>query len=249
MGWIWRSALLTAAVGIATVPWGSPVTASGLLAAVPLLAWAGFLGRSKSVGPVVGVVLLLLLTWIDVPRAVGWNGRWLVASLGDVFTWYPWICAGICALGVRIQRGRAEGPEVLLPTVLHYATAILVAGLAVCGTCPVWWLVDSESAPGDEGLLPVPAGLRVVEDTSDCGSGGCARLLTVTGDRADERLRAHLAARGFRLHPDRAWDTVFSATAQHETGVLVPHRVWLGYRVAAGGDVHIVWDVDAVIDL
>lgn len=140
-------------------------------------------------------------------------------------------------------------PDVELPGFVYYGIAILTGVLAVCVTCPLWWVVGLDSTAGDETLLPLPAGLHVVDDEPLCGTQSCARSVTITGDRADARMRAHLASRGFRLRADHAWEQQFSATAAHDTGVLIPHHVWLGYKVDGASVVTIIWDVDPVLDL
>ncbi|MER7006398.1 hypothetical protein ABT297_25605 [Dactylosporangium sp. NPDC000555] len=57
------------ALAIATA-WDSRTTFAALLAVVPVAVWSGFLARSRRAGPAVGAVLLVLLAWIVVPRAI-----------------------------------------------------------------------------------------------------------------------------------------------------------------------------------
>jgi len=224
-----------------TAPWDRRAATVGLLAVVPVLVWCWLLARGGRVGLPVGAVLVALMAWVVVPRTVGWSGRWLVPSLGDMLTWYPWLAAAICAIGVAAERRHAGRPDTDRAAKWSgYVLGVLVVVVAGCVTCPLWWIVDLEAPPGDEGLLPMPAGLHVVEEL-ECGSGGCARALTITGDRADARVRAHLAARGYRIGS--------AGTARRDTGVLIPHHVRLGYRVGPDGAVRIVWSVPPVVDL
>lgn len=240
----WRFAAITVALAVVTAPWDGRTTVAGPLAVVPVVVWLGFLARSRRSGLVLGTVLVALMAWVVVPRSAGWTGRWLVPSTGDEFTWYPWLAAGLCALGVRLQRGRAEPPEQRLGLFTSLLTGIVGGMLAICVSCPLWWLVKGD-VPGDEGILPMPSGLTVTENDLRCGTEDCVRSVTVTGDRADARVRAHLAAHGYRLRPGAAGSDESHAAARHVTGVLIPHRVWLGYTRSGNGAVVLVWRVES----
>lgn len=244
----WRVAGVGSALLLVTAPWDSRVDALRLLAAVPVVIWYSVAARTAGRGLAVGAVLTALMAWMVVPGTIGWTGRWLVPSLGDLLTWYPWVSAAICFLGLWLDpqrqgaHRRHNWPRI---------TALVVAGLSpgtLCLTCPGWWFIPWESPPGDERLFPMPDGL-VVDDGYDCASGGCWRVAVVTGDRADARLRAHLAARGYRLRPNSGPADEFYASARHRTGVLVPHTVWLGYSATRDGTVRISWHLEPVIDI
>lgn len=133
---------------------------------------------------VVGLIVLALVVWFVVPRSLGWTGAW-VPSLVEMFWLLPLLVAVVCG-SVLAARGRPAG--------LPGLAALVVAGFAAAGFVA---LMTMEAPPGDEGVLPGPAGLRVVEGDGYCGSGGCSRDLDATGEHAHEVMRAHLDSHGY----------------------------------------------------
>ena len=173
-------------------------------------------------------------TALVLPRPDGWP----VASVGDLVTWYLLLAAVICVSGAAADR-RHTGVAALGFAAGSAAVVVAVLLVACVAGGVVWWR-DGRSAPGDEGVLPVPAGLTATELIS-CGAEECVRSVDVTGDRAEARVRAHLSARGFHLLPDPASWSKF--TYERETGVVKPHEVHLGYAVGGPGKVRVFWYV------
>jgi hypothetical protein len=135
---------------------------------------------------VVGLILLALAAWILLPRGLGSSGQW-VPSVFEVCVFLPILTAVICPIGMRAERLGG-----CLPVIGFSAFA--VAGLLLAFYTLVFY---AEGDTGDEGVWPGPSGLQVAEGDKQCGSGGCARQLEATGDRAPERMRSYLASRGF----------------------------------------------------
>ncbi|GAA0947668.1 hypothetical protein [Virgisporangium aurantiacum] len=253
----WRVTGVAFALLLVTVPWDRGTDVVGLIAVVPVVVWYCAVARGPGWGLFFGGVLTAFMAWMVVPDALGWTGRWLVPSRGDMLTWYPWVSAGVCFLGswVESRSGtRAHRAWVRI-------TAMVLAGLSpgwLCLTCPGWWLTDFDKPPDDEGVFPMPAGLIVSEDYG-CVEGSCFRTATVTGDRADARVRAHLAGRGYHLRPDNRTADEYRANKDHaddvwavarrRTGILIPHHVWLHYRATPDGTVHLTWTAEYPIDL
>ncbi|SDP67129.1 hypothetical protein [Lentzea jiangxiensis] len=159
-----------------------------LFGMLPIALWA-WLSRSPRTGVAVGAVLVALLAWFVVPRALWASGPW-VPSEAESYWLYAVFAAIVCVIGVLVQR---QWPRGLLRLVAVAGLGVVIAFVVEFG--------DYEAKPGDEGVLPAPAGVRVVEGQGHCGSGSCAREVTATGDRAAEALREHLASRGFSARP------------------------------------------------
>jgi hypothetical protein len=173
----WRVASTVATLVLAAFSWREPTIA--LFATVPVLVWCWGATRSDRTG----LVLLALAVWTLAPRAMGLAGRW-VPSVFEVCVFLPILTVALCA---NRMRGGGWLPVVGL-------TAFVVAGILMAGYTLVFY---SEGDTGDEGVWPGPSELHTVEGDKQCGSGGCARRLDATGDRAPERMRDYLAGRGF----------------------------------------------------
>lgn len=196
----WRVALVVAAMVVACF---SESPFAGLFGLVPILVWCS-LAPSRRSGLIVGVVLLALLAWFVLPGALSLAGPW-VPAVREIYWVHPTLAAVVCAIGARRGYG--------------WLLAMVLAGFAATG---VAWIAGLEAAPGDEGILPVPAGLWAAGDI-DCGSGGCWRVLEATGDRAPEVLREHLVARNFTPAPQSEITRV--PRFCRRTGLLVNHEV------------------------
>ncbi|WP_394619170.1 hypothetical protein JNUCC0626_08755 [Lentzea sp. JNUCC 0626] len=216
----WRCALVGAAAVVC-------VPTSSLFGVVPVLLWAA-LARTRRTGLIVGCVLVALLAWFVLPRFLGFAGPW-VPSYVEVFWLYPVFAALVCLPAVPRERSIAAGALVLTTMVL---TGLIAAAFVL--------LVQLESKPGDEGVLPVPGGVQAVEGTGHCGSGNCSREVTVTGDRAPEVMRAHLAERGFtpRYPLDSGDERVCRAD-----GLVFTHEVCAESRTRTSTEVRVVWYV------
>lgn len=170
--------------------------------------------------------MLLLVLWFVVPRALDWSGPW-VPSFVETFWLLPLLVSIVLGVGFLVQ-GRTVA-VLLLP--------ILVVGGFVAGGFVA--LMRMEAPPGDEGVVPGPPGLRVVEDGIQCGSGGCWRELDATGDRAHDVMRAHLVAHGYA--PARPLSG--SERLCRRTGLVATHEVCAELKDVAGG-VHVTWYVN-----
>ncbi|GLY44336.1 hypothetical protein Amsp01_103590 [Amycolatopsis sp. NBRC 101858] len=215
----WRAALVVAAVVVACFA-ASPF--AGMFGLVPILAWL-WLAPSPRTGVIVGAVLLALLAWFVLPGALSLAGPWVPAPI-ELYWLHPTLAAVACAIGAR--RGFVR------------LSLLVVAGFAVAGGA---WFADLEAAPGDEGVVPVPAGLRAAQDV-ECGSGGCWRVLEATGDRAPEVLRDHLTARHFTPAPQSGITRV--PRFCRRTGLLVTHEVCAELRTLSPDAVRVEWYVN-----
>jgi hypothetical protein len=196
----WRVALVVAAVAtIATFAREAPFAA--VFALLPLVLWCS-LARSPRSGVVVGLVLLALLAWFVVPRELGLSGPWVPAKI-EVYWLYTTLAAVVCAIGARRGAGRL--------------TTLVVAGFVVTGGV---LFSEWQAPPGNEGVSPWPAQLQTAENI-DCGSGGCWRDITATGDHAPEVLREHLTARHFIPAPSVMSNAELLCRT---TGLLVTHK-------------------------
>jgi hypothetical protein len=201
----WRVALVVAAVGVAAFARNAPF--AGLFGLVPMLVWCGGPVRSPRTGIVVGVVLLALLAWFVVPRELGLAGPWVPAAI-EVYWLHTTLAALVCAIGERRPSGRL--------------VALVVAGFVVTGGVLI---SEYETVPGDEGVSPGPAQLRITE-SSTCGSHLCWRDMEATGDRALEVMAEYLLARNFT--PEPSHPTIGDPQFCRTTGLVVTHRLCAG---------------------
>ena len=142
------------------------------------------LGEMPRTRVIVGLIVVALVVWFVVPRALDWSGAW-VPSFVETFWLLPLLVSIVLGAGFLVE-GRTVA-VLLLP--------ILVVGGFVAGAFVA--VMRMEAPPGDEGVVPGPAGLRLARGDVKCGSGGCWREVDATGDNAHEVMRAHLASHGF----------------------------------------------------
>lgn len=213
----WRVALVVAAVAVVAFSREDPFAA--VLALVPILAWCAT-ARPGRAGVITGLVLLALLVWFVLPRELGLAGPWVPAAI-EVYWLHTTLAAAVCAIGAR-----RAGPWALL----------VLAGLMVTGVVLV---AGWQEAPGDEGVAPGPAQLRLAEEI-DCGSGGCWRVATATGDDAAGAWRDYLLARSFTTEPEIGSVRLFCRT----TGLLVNHTVCVRVRPQAADAARVEWYVE-----
>lgn len=236
----WRVALVSAAVAMGVFAAGVAPTA--LFGVAPVLVWCADPRRSRRGGVPVGLVLLVLLAWFTLPHGLGWSGRW-VPSAAEVCWLYPLLAAVVCVVGALVGAragGRVSGQagaraDRSRPGCVPLAVVVFVGFVLALGD-----LVElDESRPGDEGVVPGPAGVRVVEVDPVCGSGGCSRVVAFGGSRAV--VEAHLRSRGFTT--PSAYGTGGTKWMCRVTGVLVERRACAGVREGAG-EVLVSWHVD-----
>lgn len=218
----WRLALV--AVATAAFSWNE-----GFFGLISILVWCG-LARSPRTGVTVGLVLMALLAWFVVPRSLGFAGLWVPAAI-EVYWLYPIVAAVVCLIGTLVKQRSPAGIGRLL--------AMVIAGFIATGGV---LFVQLEAVPGDEGVLPGPAQLRIVQDYS-CGSGGCWRILEATGDRAPAVMREHLASRGFTPAP--ASTITGDPRVCRRTGVLVTHEVCADLRDLSANSIRVDWYVNS----
>ncbi|MFC0108679.1 hypothetical protein [Kibdelosporangium aridum] len=200
---LWRVPPLAVAVLLAAFAWGEPVVA--VFAAAPVLIWCLLVARSARTGLIVSAILFVPVMWILLPRVLDWHGRW-VPSVFEVLLFLPILTALICVIATRGERSRLRAIGLSL---------FLVVGLFSAGIAAFAY---DEGLAHDEGVLPVPSDLRLVSNTSGCGSQ-CLRVLVVTGDHATDRMREHLRAQGY-TNPGR-----FEAETCRVTGLVLPYKV------------------------
>ncbi|MEV6828276.1 hypothetical protein [Amycolatopsis sp. NPDC051102] len=210
-------ALAVAAVAVAAFSRNDPF--AGLFGLVPVLLWCGT-ARAGRAAVVTGLVLLALLAWFVLPRELDLAGPWVPAAI-EVYWLHTTLAAVVCAIG-----SRRFGPWLLLVP----AGFVVTAGVLVFG-----W----QQAPGDEGVAPGPAQLRMAEEI-DCGSGGCWRAAVATGDDAAGAWRDYLSARNFTAAPESHGVPLFCRT----TGLLVNHQVCVRVRPLAADSARVEWYVE-----
>ncbi|WP_030475190.1 hypothetical protein [Lentzea albidocapillata] len=201
------------------------VLASGisLFGMVPIVLWC-LLARTWRTGLAVGMTLAALHVWFVVPRQLGWSGPW-VPSYVERFWLYALVTAFVCAVGLAVQRRLLAGAGWLF--------AMVGMGFFITG---VVLFDELEAKPRDEGVLPGPPGLQVVEGPGYCGSGNCSREVTMTGDRAPEVVRGHLESRGYTARtPERMC---------REVGVVFTHEVCAEPKTISADTVEVTWYVN-----
>ncbi|MGW6928549.1 hypothetical protein ACWGE0_00710 [Lentzea sp. NPDC054927] len=176
---------------------------------------------------IVGLIVLGLVVWFVVPRALDWSGPW-VPSFVETFWLLPLLVSVALGAGLLVE-GR---------TVLVLMLPVLVVGGFVAGGFVA--LMRMEAPPGDEGVLPVPPGLRVVKSDRYCGSGNCSREVTATGDDALQTMRTHLASRGFTAARPLNDD----GRMCRRTGLVATHEVCAELRDVSPSGVRVTWYVN-----
>jgi hypothetical protein len=224
-GW-WRVALVAAAAVVTAFSRDDPF--AGVFGLVPILVWCGALARSPRTGVTVGLVLVALLAWFVLPRELGLAGPWVPWAV-EVYWLHTALAAVVCAIGALVERR---------PTGVVWLPAMVLAGLVVTGFALFsrW-----ETPPGNEGVWPGPAQLRITEHES-CGSHSCSRILEATGDRAPEVLREHLAAGNFTPAPPSGITRL--PRFCRSTGVVVTHTVCAELRTLAANAAQVEWYVN-----
>ncbi len=206
------------AAAIAVVPFARNDPFAAVFGLLPILVWA-YSPRS----PWTGVVLVVLLAWFVLPRELDATGRWVPAAI-EVYWLYPLVAAVAWAALERRNFGRL--------------TAVVLTGFAVtCGVLVTGW----QAAPGDEGVSPGPPGLRIAQDIG-CGSGGCWRVLTATGDRAPEVVAGYLTAENFTPAPES--DITRVPRFCRTVGLLVTHQTCAEVRPLGPASARVEWYVD-----
>ncbi len=175
-------------------------------------------GRTRVI---VAVIVSVLVVWFVVPRGLGWSGPW-VPSFTETFWLLPLLVSIVLGAGFLVE-GRTVA-VLLLP--------ILVVGGFVAGAIVA--VMRMEAPPGDEGVVPGPAGLHVAKGSVKCGSGGCWREVDATGDNAHEEMSAHLASRGYSGDDQRMC---------RRTGLVATHEVCAELKDVSGG-VRVTWYVN-----
>lgn len=221
MHW-WRVLLIVGGVTAGVLAPG--VTLFGM---VPIVLWCG-LARTRRTGLVVGLVLVALLAWFVIPRVVGWSGPWVPSDI-ERFWLYGLIAAFVCQIGVVVERKEPAG---VLRMLVMVGAGLFISGIAV--------LDQLADRPGDEGVVPAPPGVRVVEGEGYCDSGRCVREVTATGDRPLEVMRAHLTSRGFS-----AVAPLNGERMCRQTGLLVRHEVCVELRKLSPNPVRVLWYVNS----
>jgi hypothetical protein len=215
----WRVVFVVVALVVAVFLSDEPGVA--LFGTIPLLLWCVGPVRSARNGVVVGLILLALLVWFTVPHWLGWSGR-LVPSIDETPVLHTVLATLVYGFGSPGTR-RVSG---FLPLVLMLPVGLLLTGWILVQRSETVWI-------GDEGVLPVPAGLEVVEDQPDCGSGGCARRVRVVGDDVTAVMGEHLMAQGF--------EPVSRAGMCRLTGLVVTRETCVGMGNATADSVWVSW--------
>jgi hypothetical protein len=180
-------------------------------------------GKYRRTRVVVGLIVLVLVVWFVVPRGLDWSGPW-VPSFVETFWLLPLLVSIPLGAGLLVEERTVA--VLLLP--------VLVVGGFVAGGLVA--IMRMEAPPGDEGVVPGPLGLRVVEGGVACGSGGCWRRLDATGDRAHDVMRAHLDSRGYVQTPGKE-------QMCRRTGLVATHEVCADLEELSPDAVEVRWYV------
>jgi hypothetical protein len=177
---------------------------------------------------VVAVTVLVLVAWFVVPRGLDWSGPW-VPSFIEVFWLLPLLVSIVCGAGLLVEQ-RTVGVLVL--------PVFVVAGFVAAGYVGI---MRMEAPPGDEGVVPGPPGLQVVEGDGGCGSGNCWRVLDATGDHAHDVMRAHLVSRGYAAaKPLSSGDERMC----RQNGLVATHEVCAELRDLMPAGLRVTWYVN-----
>ncbi|RSM64191.1 hypothetical protein DMH04_51600 [Kibdelosporangium aridum] len=200
----WRLPVIAVTTVMAVFAWEEPVVA--VFGALPIVIWCLLPARSARNGLITSLVLLVPVTVVLLPRALGWQDRW-VPSVFEVYLFLPILTALIWAMATRGERSclRAVG-----------FTAFVVVGFIGAAISAIGYAEGGIAR--DEQGFPIPTDLRVVSDTSGCGSR-CLHTVTVAGDRAADRIRDHLRSRGYT--DSGRFDTEMCRV----TGLILPYKV------------------------
>ncbi|WP_035845891.1 hypothetical protein [Kitasatospora azatica] len=194
--------------------------------AVPLGCWAVLL-RTAVVGSVVGA---LLLTYAAV--VVAMHLEWIPDEIqAEVYLAYAPLTVALIALGT-LTEGRLRGKRpskvyVDMPGAVVTALCVYLAATALAAPGYLMFQSYDSFVPSSTSVLPLPGGLTVLSDTTECTTDSCDRYLVIGGthgqppDQVVLRLKAHLiSAHGWQLGP--------SDTAQQRFGwLLIHHQVRL----------------------
>jgi hypothetical protein len=222
----WRVALMVVALAVSTYPWTTfPLAWLGF---VPVAVWCGALAASSRAGIGVGVALLVVLAWFVVPRELGTPGRWVPSEL-ELLWLYPICAAVICGVGLFAQRRGPAGTGLLL--------AMVLGGLFITG-CVLF--LRLEAPPEDESVVPLPSTLQLAQQEVDCGSGGCSRMLNVSGWDAYGVMHGHLTEKGYTSKR-----TTLDGRERlcRVNGLVVPHTSCAELRAQSDGSVQVIWYV------
>jgi hypothetical protein len=177
---------------------------------LPVACW-WILSRARVSGGVVGL-LLAVLSLAVIFLVTGWV--YLPARIDLIMAYAP-AASGVIGLGLLLQRQRlgAHAVPAGRPRVRVAAHTLLwtyLAAVLLCCAPGVRELLSWQPpVPGDRELLPLPAGLTVLNEQDEvCGSGICGRTITIgtstglTANQIRQRLREHLSdAHGWQLGP------------------------------------------------
>lgn len=223
----WRVALVVVALVVSTFPWSSVSLA--WLGAVPTVVWCAGPAASARAGIVVGVVLSAVLAWFVVPRELGASGRWVPSDL-ELLWLYPSVAAVLCGIGVFAQRRGTAGAGRLFVMVLG---GLFLAGYVV--------FLRLEAPPEDESVVPPPPALEVAQRENICGSGGCAREVTVSGRNAYRVMRDHLIEKGYA---PRKTTLDGRARVCRVNGIVVSHTSCVELRAQSDKSIQVIWYVE-----
>jgi hypothetical protein len=213
----WRAAFIVAALAVAVFVTDEPWIAQ--VGAIPKVLGCTRPVRSQRNGVAVGLILFALLVWFMAARRLGWAGRW-VPSLDEAI-WLHTVLATLVYGFSSPAKRRVSG---FLPLVLMLPLCLLLVG----------WVVmerTESGSPPDEGVDLVPAGLEVVGEDRECGSGGCDQIFELAGADAADVMRAHLADQGLTTTP--------GGQTCRLTGVVVPLETCVSVQDTTTGTVRV----------
>jgi hypothetical protein len=148
---------------------------------VPVACW-WMLSRARISGAAAGLILAALSLAV-ISLVTGWV--YLPVRLDLVMAYAP-VATGVIGLGLLLQRLRLGAPAAPAgrPHVRIAAHAMLwtyVVAILLCCAPAVGELVSWEpTIPDDRELLPLPAGLTVLNEQNEvCGSGVCGWTITI----------------------------------------------------------------------
>ncbi|MEK9522270.1 hypothetical protein MIU24_23210 [Streptomyces venezuelae] len=156
-----------------------PTVLGILFAVVPVAVWAA-IARTRPVGLVIGGILLA-----GAGLLVGVQQVWIHAPRPDAHLLFTALAPLVIACGVSLEGRHGNPPSPGWADRRSGAIGVLGMQFAltlVAGLLYALVISDGSAAAPSRVLPSLPPGISMVSEGVGCGSGGCWRVVTVTGN-------------------------------------------------------------------